>query len=947
MNADLQSFSENFFRLTGHRPMRWQQRLFNWFMAGTIPQSVDLPTGLGKTSVIAIWLIARALASEDTRKAIPRRLIYVVDRRAVVDQATEEAENLRTALEGAAAHLKVLLGLNEAPLPISTLRGARADNREWLEDPAIPAVIVGTVDMIGSRLLFEGYGVSRRMRPYHAGLLGADALVILDEAHLVPPFTSLLRSIETDSSLWPKDRAWLPRFVVLPLSATQRETPGEGNGRRSFGLEEEDWSDETAFQRLNARKQLRIQPLADKDQDRQLAEAALALAASDPPARVVVFCNRREKNDDGAGPSALGVADAIATLARGDKKAGREIDIEPPELLVGGRRVREREKVARRLKELGFTDRVGSPPQKPVFLVATSAGEVGIDFDADHMVCDLAPWERMVQRLGRVNRRGGQNREAQVIVFDTAETEKNEGRQARLVATRDLLERIETGFGRNAGPAALLELRRQVDEGEIQAASSPEPLRPALTRAVVDAWSMTSLEHHTGRPTVGPWLRGWVEEDLQTAVIWRTYLPVRRGTEWPRTPADKREIEAFFEAAPPHESERLETEAWRVVDWLQKRAVRLCKRDAVTIEEPMDVSAVEASEVNSAGGGLEISLPVASQATLLRGSDVAALVLSPDGSYARRFTLSELAEPRKGNAKEDLRRTLAGGFLVVDARLGGLENGMLDVEADYIPPTADIENGWSQDVGFRVQRATPEDYEIDADWHVERNFVLTRSPDGQPAEWLVVEHYRGAAQSEDGRSISWPQELSQHQDWVEREAKHIAERLGLSGPAVEALAVAAALHDEGKRAAHWQRAFNAPCETDGTGARKIFAKTRGPVDNNKLYGYRHEFGSLPLVEIHPRFQALSEEWRDLVLHLIAAHHGRARPVIETRGCEGEPPTALEVRACEVALRFARLQKRWGPWGLAWWEALLRAADQQASRDNETSTKTANSLTGRN
>ena len=42
----------------------------------------------------------------------------------------------------------------------------------------------------------------------------------------------------------------------------------------------------------------------------------------------------------------------------------------------------------------------------PVFLVATSAGEVGVDLDADHMVCDLVAWERMVQRLGRVNRRG-------------------------------------------------------------------------------------------------------------------------------------------------------------------------------------------------------------------------------------------------------------------------------------------------------------------------------------------------------------------------------------------------------------------------------------------------------------------------------------------------------------------------------------------------------------
>ncbi len=84
------------------------------------------------------------------------------------------------------------------------------------------------------------------------------------------------------------------------------------------------------------------------------------------------------------------------------------------------------------------------------------------------------------------------------------------------------------------------------------------------------------------------------------------------------------------------------------------------------------------------------------------------------------------------------------------------------------------------------------------------------------------------------------------------------------------------------------------------------------------------------------FKALPHDWQDLVLHLIAAHHGQARPVIRTRGCEDAPPSALEGRAREVALRFARMQRRWGPWGLAWWEALLRAADQQASRDNDSS-----------
>jgi CRISPR-associated endonuclease/helicase Cas3 len=80
-------------------------------------------------------------------------------------------------------------------LPISTLCGQFVDNRERLEDPSAPAIVVGTVDMVGSRLLFEGYRSSRKIRPYVAGLLGRDSLFVLDEAHLVPPFERLLERV--------------------------------------------------------------------------------------------------------------------------------------------------------------------------------------------------------------------------------------------------------------------------------------------------------------------------------------------------------------------------------------------------------------------------------------------------------------------------------------------------------------------------------------------------------------------------------------------------------------------------------------------------------------------------------------------------------------------------------------------------------------------------------
>src|SRR5207237_4864610 len=96
-------FAAAFAALTGHQPFRWQQRLFDDFVRGEIPDACDIPTGLGKTSIIAIWLIALAAQAERAQPGydkvtLPRRLVYVVNRRTVVDQATDDAEMMRTQL---------------------------------------------------------------------------------------------------------------------------------------------------------------------------------------------------------------------------------------------------------------------------------------------------------------------------------------------------------------------------------------------------------------------------------------------------------------------------------------------------------------------------------------------------------------------------------------------------------------------------------------------------------------------------------------------------------------------------------------------------------------------------------------------------------------------------------------------------------------------------------
>ncbi|HEX2100963.1 MAG TPA: type I-U CRISPR-associated helicase/endonuclease Cas3, partial [Candidatus Synoicihabitans sp.] len=377
-------FQNSFVKLTGERPFPWQESLFEKFIADTIPLSANLPTGLGKTAVVAVWLCALACRPD----RVPRRLAYVVNRRTVVDQTTTEVAKWRDALHDAGLHdalaklCAVPLAEDASPLAISTLRGQFADNREWCADPARPAVIVGTVDMIGSGLLFNRYTCGFKARPHHAALLGQDVLIVHDEAHLEPAFQTLLTTIVSEQG---RCRDFRPARV-LDLTATSRGADS------AFELGKEDENNSIIRRRLRATKRLQLHPLAD---EKALADklTELALARRDSGRAVLVFVRSVE------------LANRITAELRKQQPH--------TEVLTGTMRGRERDRLAednstflRFLPPPSRPKEAPAPAEGTVYLVATSAGEVGVNLSADDLVCDLSTYESMAQRFGRVNRFG-------------------------------------------------------------------------------------------------------------------------------------------------------------------------------------------------------------------------------------------------------------------------------------------------------------------------------------------------------------------------------------------------------------------------------------------------------------------------------------------------------------------------------------------------------------
>jgi CRISPR-associated endonuclease/helicase Cas3 len=174
------------------------------------------------------------------------------------------------------------------------------------------------------------------------------------------------------------------------------------------------------------------------------------------------------------------------------------------------------------------------------------------------------------------------------------------------------------------------------------------------------------------------------------------------------------------------------------------------------------------------------------------------------------------------------------------------------------------------------------------------------------------------------------QELGEHLQWTAEEAESITRRLGLPPEIASAVVIAAKVHDLGKNREGWQRAIGHP---PSGGDWKPWAKSAGRgYDRSAVGKYRHEFGSLREAMSRPEINDHPE--RDLILNLVACHHGWAKPHYEPEHWDIADDVIDEENqeiANETMRRVARVQRRYGHWCLAWLESLIRCSDYAASR----------------
>jgi CRISPR-associated endonuclease/helicase Cas3 len=799
------------------------------------------------------------------------------------------------------------------------------------------------------------------MRPVHAGLLGNDTLLCLDEVHLAQPFAQTLRALR-DRYRVPESRWSTSRWQVMEMSAT----PGS-NAERAFHLEAEDLDpahSPVLMRRLGARKPTALREIGGRNASRAdlatgCAHAAVELLAQSHVNTVGVVVNRVE------------TAQAVAT------QLADQYDVRVL-LLTGRMRPFDRDDILERWANRLVTGRKPRDDGTPFAVVGTQCIEAGADFDFDGLVTECASLDALRQRFGRVDRDGELSAAGTlapgVVVALPRELEGavDPVYGAALAATWRWLQNVrDLDFGVRHLP--------DPPPGEMGALVAPHGESPVLFPAHLDSWAQTYPLPRPD-PDVALWLHGIRPASTDVQIVWRADL-----------------------------SESLLSLA-AVDDDAHDQVV-----DLVAACPPADPEAV-AVPIGAARRWLARVTPAESGVPDVEGQDADLADYSRESSR----TLPYLRwRGDKSVVCDDANRLAPGEVVVVPGDYGGLTRFSWDPSATEV--VKDL--GHRAQLGRRrstlrlipplCKPATvpiPGDEEVDPlvvvrRWLTEHHASLVddasrslatsmiQSPRALRVQQIVGPRYEAVGEGEsvawhpttgateyfvcsawaarplhsgvDGDADSEPGTssftgirrvpLDEHLTGCAQIAAALARNSGLPPKIVNDVRLAGLLHDLGKLDPRFQLWLHDGDEIAVAMADAPLAKSGLPRADNKRRelarakscypkGARHELLSASLLEANEQPLGTATD-RELVLHLIESHHGFARPFAPVIPDRSPPPVRETVMGSPVAgsaghdrdrldsgmpERFWRLVDAYGWYGLSWLEAILRLADHAQS-----------------
>ena len=364
------TFEEFFEKAAGFPPYPYQKALAE----GEIPDMLSAPTGAGKTeaAVLCMWMWRRMNAdARGTRQKTPRRLIYCLPMRTLVEQTKRRIDECIRRLD-----------LDDGVAPrVITIMGGSID-RDYALHPEDDAVIVGTQDMLLSRALNRGYAASPFRWPIEYGLLNNDCMWVMDEVQLM--HNGLATSVQLDAFRKRMNTYGPHRTVWMSATIDRRwlnTVDSDVTGMSLTEIGEEDYNNPELKKRSTAVKILRIMDFEKSGEEYKESEAKKIMDVHVDGSLTLVIVNTVKR---------------AQSLYRNIKAM-----VDGPELLLAHSRFRiqDRKAIIDRLKEIDVQKR-------NAIVISTQVIEAGIDISAKTLVTENAPWPNLVQRFGRCNRYG-------------------------------------------------------------------------------------------------------------------------------------------------------------------------------------------------------------------------------------------------------------------------------------------------------------------------------------------------------------------------------------------------------------------------------------------------------------------------------------------------------------------------------------------------------------